>query len=50
MGGASLLYRRNFVQPDARVIPYFNAGLGGLYERHLPQLNRNACGRRTVPI
>ena len=31
MGGASLLYRRNFVQPNAWILPYFTAGLGGLY-------------------
>ena len=32
MGGASILYRRNFIQPAARIIPYFTAGLGGLYD------------------
>ena len=32
MGGASFLYRRNFIQPGARIIPYFTAGLGGLYD------------------
>ena len=32
MGGASFLYRRNFVQPNALVIPYVNLGLGGLYD------------------
>ena len=31
MGGASILYRRNFVQPHAWLVPYFGLGLGGLY-------------------
>ncbi len=31
IGGASFLYRRNFVQPGARVVPYFGLGLGGVY-------------------
>jgi hypothetical protein len=31
MGGLSALYRRNFVQPNACLIPYFGIGLGGLY-------------------
>lgn len=29
--GASLLLRYNFVQPDARLVPYFQLGGGGIY-------------------
>ena len=31
LGGLSLLYRRNFLSPDARIVPYFTAGVGGIY-------------------
>jgi lipid A 3-O-deacylase len=31
LGGATLLLRYNFVQPDARLVPYFQLGAGGLY-------------------
>ncbi len=29
--GATLIARRNFVQPNARLVPYFQIGAGGLY-------------------
>jgi lipid A 3-O-deacylase len=31
IGGASLLYRRNFIQPHSRFVPYFGVNLGGVY-------------------
>ena len=31
LGGLSLLYRRNFLAPDARIVPYFTMGAGGVY-------------------
>ncbi len=31
MGGATLLFRYNFVQPQARWVPYFQVGAGGVY-------------------
>ncbi len=31
LGGLSIVYRRNFLSPGARVIPYFDAGAGGVY-------------------
>ncbi len=31
LGGLSIVYRRNFLSPGARVIPYFDAGGGGVY-------------------
>ena len=31
LGGLSLLYRRNFLAPDARVAPYVTFGAGGVY-------------------
>ena len=31
LGGLSILYRRNFLAPDARWVPYINAGGGGVY-------------------
>jgi hypothetical protein len=31
IGGASVLYRRNFVQPHWCVVPYFGGSLGGVY-------------------
>ena len=46
MGGASFLYRRNFVQPSARVIPYFTAGLGGLYDDIYHNRTQRAIGGR----
>ena len=40
IAGATLLLRYNFVQPDARLVPYFQIGLGGAYSdahEELPQ-------------
>ena len=31
LGGLSLLYRRNFLAPDTRIVPYFTMGAGGIY-------------------
>lgn len=31
LGGLSLLYRRNFLSPNARLVPYLTAGIGGIY-------------------
>jgi lipid A 3-O-deacylase len=31
LGGGNLLLRYNFVQPDARLVPYFQIGAGGLF-------------------
>jgi hypothetical protein len=31
IGGWSLLYRRNFVQPGSHIIPYFDVSGGGVY-------------------
>jgi hypothetical protein len=31
IGGASLLYRRNFIQPGSQWVPYFGVNLGGVY-------------------
>ena len=46
MGGASFLYRRNFVQPNSLVVPYFNAGLGGLYDDIYHSYPQRAIGAR----
>ena len=38
--GATLLLRYNFVQPEARLVPYFQIGVGGVYSdahEELPQ-------------
>ena len=31
LGGLSIVYRRNFLSPGARVIPYLDLGAGGVY-------------------
>ena len=31
LGGLSLLYRRNFLAPNNRLVPYLTAGVGGIY-------------------
>ncbi len=31
LGGLSIVYRRNFLSPGARVIPYIDLGAGGVY-------------------
>ena len=31
LGGLSIVYRRNFLSPGARVVPYLNVGAGGVY-------------------
>ena len=44
MGGASLLYRRNFIQPGSLVLPYFTVGLGGLYDDIYHNRTQRAIG------
>ena len=44
LGGLSLLYRRNFLAPNARVIPYFTAGIGGIYTDAYHDRNQGALG------
>ena len=31
LGGLSLLYRRNFLAPNTKIVPYFTMGAGGIY-------------------
>jgi lipid A 3-O-deacylase len=31
LGGLAIIYRRNFLAPNAKVVPYINAGAGGVY-------------------
>ena len=31
LGGLSVVYRRNFLAPGARLVPYINMGVGGVY-------------------
>ncbi len=31
LGGLSIVYRRNFLSPGARIVPYLNLGAGGVY-------------------
>jgi hypothetical protein len=31
LGGLSIIYRRNFLSPGAKVVPYLNLGAGGVY-------------------
>ena len=31
LGGLSVVYRRNFLSPGARIVPYLNLGAGGVY-------------------
>ena len=31
LGGLSIVYRRNFLSPGAKIVPYLNLGVGGIY-------------------
>ena len=31
LGGLSIIYRRNFLSPGAKIVPYLNLGAGGVY-------------------
>ena len=31
LGGLSIVYRRNFLSPGAKIVPYLNLGAGGIY-------------------
>lgn len=44
LGGLSLLYRRNFVPEGARIVPYLNAGLGGIYTDAYHDRTQRALG------
>ena len=44
LGGLSLMYRRNFVPPGARIIPYFDVGAGGVYSDAYHQKVQRALG------
>ncbi len=44
LGGLSLIYRRNFLSPNAKVIPYFTAGFGGVYTDAYHDRNQRALG------
>ena len=42
--GLSLIYRRNFVPPNARFIPYIDLGAGGIYSDAYHQKSQRALG------
>ena len=44
LSGLSLDYRRNFVPPSARVVPYIDLGLGGVYSDASHQRTQRALG------
>lgn len=44
LGGLSLIYRRNFLSPGAHVVPYFTAGVGGIYSDAYHDQNQRALG------
>jgi hypothetical protein len=44
IGGASLLYRRNFVQPGSPWVPYFGVNLGGVYSDIYRDRTQRAIG------
>lgn len=44
LGGLSLLYRRNFLSPNARLIPYLTAGAGGIYTDAYHERPQRALG------
>ncbi|RPI78650.1 MAG: acyloxyacyl hydrolase [Desulfobacteraceae bacterium] len=45
IGGITGLLRYNFVQPDAKVIPYFQAGLGVVYNDVYKDMSQIAIGQ-----
>ncbi len=42
--GATMILRYNFVQPEARVVPYFQVGAGGLYSDGYEDQSQNSLG------
>ncbi len=44
LGGGSLIYRRNFLSPNARVVPYFTAGVGAIYSDAFHDRHQRALG------
>ena len=44
LGGLSLIYRRNFVQPESRFVPYIDLGAGGIYSDASHQKIQRALG------
>ena len=44
LSGLSLVYRRNFVPPSARIVPYLNLGAGGVYSDAYHQRVQRALG------
>ena len=44
LGGLSLIYRRNFVQPESRFVPYLDLGAGGIYSDAYHQRVQRALG------
>ena len=46
LGGLSILYRRNFLAPGARLVPYLNLGAGGVYSDAYHDQVQKALGSR----
>jgi hypothetical protein len=44
IGGASVLYRRNFIQPGSALVPYFGVNLGGVYSDIYHDQTQRAIG------
>ena len=44
LGGMSLVYRRNFVPPSARLVTYLDLGVGGVYSDAYHQPTQHALG------
>jgi lipid A 3-O-deacylase len=46
LGGLALLYRRNFLAPNARIVPYIMGGGGGLYNDAYHDQEQRALGSK----
>ena len=46
LGGLSIIYRRNFLSPGAKVVPYLNLGAGGVYSDAYHDKVQQALGGR----
>ena len=44
LGGLSIIYRRNFLSPGAKVVPYLNLGAGGVYSDAYHQKVQQSLG------
>ena len=44
LGGLSIMYRRNFLSPGAKVVPYLNLGAGGIYSDAYHQKVQQSLG------